>query len=126
MAAALSASIRTDAAPPPAARRYDATASSINPARSYKRPKPNASRPAVAAEGPSSSSWAARAGPHGTAPFAIAVVVLCIAMNTNWSASKQGWLMFAYAAASRTRSRQRDQAFSGVRFVHPRLGAPLS
>jgi O-antigen ligase len=74
------------------------------------------------------NGWSARAGPHGTAPFAIAVVVLCISMNTNWSASKQGWLMFAYAAASRRRSHgsQPHLLLHSGPLTHSRVGTTLT
>jgi O-antigen ligase len=45
-------------------------------------------------------AWKGRAGPHGTMPFALAVTLLALSMNANWSASKQGWVMLAFAAAS--------------------------
>jgi O-antigen ligase len=46
------------------------------------------------------AAWTARGGPHGTTPFALVVVVLVLSMDANWSASKQGWIVLAYAAAS--------------------------
>jgi O-antigen ligase len=45
-------------------------------------------------------AWKARAGDHGTTPLALVTVVLVLSMDANWSASKQGWILLAYAAAS--------------------------
>jgi O-antigen ligase len=45
-------------------------------------------------------AWKARAGQHGTTPLALVIVVLVLSMDANWSASKQGWIILAYAAAS--------------------------
>src|SRR5436190_20390471 len=45
-------------------------------------------------------AWRARATIRGTAPLALVVVVLMLSMDANWSASKQGWAMMAFAAAS--------------------------
>ena len=45
-------------------------------------------------------AWKARAGPRSTGPLALVVVVLMLSMDTNWSASKQGWTILAYAAVS--------------------------
>lgn len=46
------------------------------------------------------SAWNARAGAAGTAPLVLSITVLALSMDTNWSASKQGWLVYAYAVAS--------------------------
>jgi O-antigen ligase len=46
------------------------------------------------------SAWKARSGPLGTMPLALSVVVLILSMDANWSASKQGWTVLAFAAAS--------------------------
>ena len=45
-------------------------------------------------------AWRARGTARGTAPLALIVVVFMLSMDANWSASKQGWTMLAYAAAS--------------------------
>ena len=45
-------------------------------------------------------AWKARGGVHGIAPFALILTLLVINMNVNWVASKQNWLIFAYALAS--------------------------
>jgi O-antigen ligase len=42
----------------------------------------------------------ARTGPRGTAPFTLVMVVLIMSMNINWAASKQLWIVLAYAASS--------------------------
>jgi O-antigen ligase len=46
------------------------------------------------------SAWNARAGAAGTAPLVLSITMLALSMDTNWSASKQGWLIYAYAVAS--------------------------
>jgi len=45
-------------------------------------------------------AWRARVTVRGTAPLALTVVVVMLSMDANWSASKQGWAMLAFAAAS--------------------------
>jgi O-antigen ligase len=56
------------------------------------------------------SAWQARHGPRGTVPFALAAVVLMLSMDANWGASKQGWIVLAYAAASGSNVRARRRA----------------
>jgi O-antigen ligase len=46
------------------------------------------------------AAWSARGGVHGTGPLALVTVVLLLSMDANWSASKQGWIVMAYAAVS--------------------------
>jgi O-antigen ligase len=50
-------------------------------------------------------AWVARSGPRGTAPFTLLMVVLILSMNINWAASKQLWIVLAYAASSSGRRR---------------------
>jgi O-antigen ligase len=47
------------------------------------------------------TAWAARTGPRGTAPLTLVMTVLILSMNINWAASKQLWIVLAYAASSR-------------------------
>jgi O-antigen ligase len=56
------------------------------------------------------AAWTARRGPRGTTPLSLVTVVLMLSMDANWSASKQGWLMLSYAAASRRRVRVAQRA----------------
>ena len=62
-------------------------------------------------------AWKARAGYHGTTPLALVTVVLVLSMDANWSASKQGWVLLAYAAASGQLST--SNARRAVARVHP-------
>ena len=48
------------------------------------------------------TAWTARTGPRGTAPLTLVTVVLILSMNINWAASKQLWIVLAYAASSPT------------------------
>jgi O-antigen ligase len=47
-----------------------------------------------------SAAWHGRAGPHGAASFALVATVLVLSMSTNWSMSKQLWLVLGYGLAS--------------------------
>lgn len=49
------------------------------------------------------AAWKARRGPRGPGPLALMAVVLLLSMDTNWSASKQGWTILAYVAVSGSR-----------------------
>jgi O-antigen ligase len=72
------------------------------------------------------AAWKARGGPRGTTPLALSVVVLMLSMDANWSASKQGWTILAYAAASGAtvriqtrRSNRSDRLTATTRLVLP-------
>ena len=63
------------------------------------------------------AAWRARSGPRGTIPLALSVVVIVLSMDANWSASKQGWTMLAYAAASGAAARARRSYVAASRRV---------
>ncbi len=50
-------------------------------------------------------AWRARRGPRGTLPLALAICALAVGLSINVAASKQLWLLLAYAAASGSASR---------------------
>jgi O-antigen ligase len=52
------------------------------------------------------AAWTARRGPRGTAPLTIMAAVLILSMNINWAASKQLWVVLAYASASKISARR--------------------
>jgi O-antigen ligase len=72
------------------------------------------------------SAWGARAGPAGTAPLVLAITVLALSMDTNWSASKQGWLVYAYSVASSRRPMRRAVDTRRAAVLEPAIGASRS